>query len=214
MTNIPAGWYPDPSGTEQQRWWNGVSWGDQFAPNAAPVASALPTAQPYSVNATYAVPTAPAGTQPYTPWIWLLAVLPAIGILTSVVTIFTTNVDDLTGSASATNPFAYTPAEIISSLLGWVVIGLAILFGILDHRELRRRGVEQPFHWAFIFFNIIGAPVYMIGRSIVMRRRVGSGLAPMILNVALIVVGFIVGIAFAGSLFFQIFNSELSNVPS
>src|SRR4051812_46641018 len=29
---IQPGWYPDPQGSAQQRWWNGISWGDLQAP--------------------------------------------------------------------------------------------------------------------------------------------------------------------------------------
>jgi len=216
MTNIPAGWYPDPSGTTQQRWWDGAQWTEHYTPGADAAASVAPSAfpvapQPYSLQQPVGVPTAPAGTQPYTPWIWVLALLPIVGIVSSIVTIFTTDVDALANATDSSNPFAYTTADIVSSLVGWVVIGLSILSGILDYRTLVRRGVPQPFHWAFIFFSIIGAPVYMIGRSIVVRRRVGSGLAPMIVNIVLIIVNFVVGIIFAGSLFVQIFNSELGS---
>jgi len=28
---VPAGWYPDPQGSFQQRWWNGTSWTNEFA---------------------------------------------------------------------------------------------------------------------------------------------------------------------------------------
>lgn len=27
--STPAGWYPDPYDSSQQRWWNGMAWGDQ-----------------------------------------------------------------------------------------------------------------------------------------------------------------------------------------
>lgn len=30
-TPIPAGWYPDPAGSFQQRWWNGSEWTNDFA---------------------------------------------------------------------------------------------------------------------------------------------------------------------------------------
>jgi len=216
MTNIPAGWYPDPSGTTQQRWWDGAQWTEHYTPGADAAASVAPSGfpvapQPYSLQDTVGVPTAPAGTQPYTPWIWVLALLPIVGIVSSIVSIFTTDIEALANPANTANPFGYTTADIVSRLVGWVVIGLSILFGILDHRALVRRGVPRPFHWAFIFFSIIGAPVYMIGRSIVVRRRVGSGFVPMIVNIALIVVGFVVGIIFAGSLFVQMFSSELGS---
>ncbi|WP_165962817.1 DVUA0089 family protein [Occultella glacieicola] len=29
----PAGWFPDPSGADQLRYWNGATWSDQVAPN-------------------------------------------------------------------------------------------------------------------------------------------------------------------------------------
>jgi len=28
---VPAGWYPDPQGSFQQRWWNGTAWTNEFA---------------------------------------------------------------------------------------------------------------------------------------------------------------------------------------
>lgn len=31
-TAIPAGWYPDPEGSPQQRWWDGSLWTDSLAP--------------------------------------------------------------------------------------------------------------------------------------------------------------------------------------
>ena len=36
----PPGWYPDPSGVPQMRWWDGGSWGAQSAPH--PPASPTP----------------------------------------------------------------------------------------------------------------------------------------------------------------------------
>jgi hypothetical protein len=29
--SVPAGWYPDPAGSFQQRWWNGIAWTNDFA---------------------------------------------------------------------------------------------------------------------------------------------------------------------------------------
>lgn len=46
-TPIPAGWYPDPAGSFQQRWWNGTAWTNDFAQyrptliHSAPLAEAL-----------------------------------------------------------------------------------------------------------------------------------------------------------------------------
>jgi hypothetical protein len=38
MSTAPAGWYRDPSGQEQQRWWDGAAWTDHVQPAVARVA--------------------------------------------------------------------------------------------------------------------------------------------------------------------------------
>lgn len=40
---IPAGWYPDPRGTKQRRWWDGTSWTHALEAPPEPVAPAAPT---------------------------------------------------------------------------------------------------------------------------------------------------------------------------
>jgi hypothetical protein len=56
----PAGWYPDPNGSADQRWWNGQSWTSDMSPAPAPVASAaVPVATGFA--------TQPYATQPYAP---------------------------------------------------------------------------------------------------------------------------------------------------
>ncbi|GAA3770567.1 hypothetical protein GCM10022240_23530 [Microbacterium kribbense] len=42
----PAGWYPDPQGDGNQRWWNGVAWADQTRPAPVPPPPASPFAAP------------------------------------------------------------------------------------------------------------------------------------------------------------------------
>jgi len=39
---IPAGWYPDPRGTKQRRWWDGTSWTHALEAPPEPVAPAAP----------------------------------------------------------------------------------------------------------------------------------------------------------------------------
>lgn len=56
----------------------------------------------------------------------------------------------------------------------------------LDRRELRARGVERPFHWAWSILSVL---VYLIGRSVVVRRRVGGSAAPLWLFLGLGVLG-------------------------
>jgi hypothetical protein len=42
MSDTPAGWYPDPSGGPQQRYWDGAQWTDQVQAHAAPAAPQPP----------------------------------------------------------------------------------------------------------------------------------------------------------------------------
>ncbi|MCB0910575.1 MAG: DUF2510 domain-containing protein [Propionibacteriaceae bacterium] len=63
MTQIPAGWYPQPDGT--QRYWDGNGWTEQVAPTAPPQAAA---AQPQSAPVQPGNPPVPgAGPSPATP---------------------------------------------------------------------------------------------------------------------------------------------------
>ena len=233
----PAGWYPDPAGSNRTRWWNGFAWSDTYG-EPAPAASTLaasesPTAAPGSTqapayasapvygnspvygNAPAYAPSygagaeqkAPEGTSPYTPFIWLLALLPVVGLIDAAVTLST--FDRIVTEALAPDAPPFTPQQLISGAISWIVIGLSVLFGILDWRALKKAGVPNPFHWAWIFFAVIGAPVYMIGRSVVVRRRVGSGLAPMIVNLALVVASFVLGIVAAVLAVGSVFDSGL-----
>jgi Protein of unknown function (DUF2510) len=66
---IPAGWYPDPLGTLQQRWWNGNGWTREIAPYK-PTLSLIP-ADPYvppessAVLPAYSVISAYGAVQAY-----------------------------------------------------------------------------------------------------------------------------------------------------
>jgi hypothetical protein len=56
-----AGWYPDASDPSVQRWWNGISWGDQTRP-------ANPSAAPLTAPAARMVdPYAPVAPTPRAP---------------------------------------------------------------------------------------------------------------------------------------------------
>jgi len=58
-TTPAAGWYPDPAGGEDLRWWTGVTWTDDVRPS--PWATATPTA---AAPAVPVVTSAPPTTTP------------------------------------------------------------------------------------------------------------------------------------------------------
>jgi hypothetical protein len=135
-----------------------------------------------------------------TVWIWLVVLLPLVGVLGLVMFDWTSYIrdsfyagvyayesGDTTMAASST---AGTLITLVASVVTLVITALTVLFSFLDWRQLRARGVERPFHWAWSFFVLmIGSGlVYVIGRGIVLRRRTGSGLAPIWASIAVNIV--------------------------
>ncbi|MCO7203938.1 hypothetical protein NH287_10595, partial [Microbacterium sp. CnD16-F] len=123
---------------------------------------------------------APGAARAGTVWIWA-------AIAASVLPLYTGAFLDmeavarLFGEASG----ALTPAGwIVAGLsllvvVDLVLVALAVLFARLDHRALRRRGIPSPFGWgwaALAFVATLG--VYVAGRTFVVHRETGRGLAP------------------------------------
>lgn len=183
-SNVPAGWYPDPAGGPHSRWWDGVQWTEHFQQPYTGVAGAL---------------KAPEGIPVYNVWIWLVTLLPLLSIL-SLLTIDWSSfmrVDLTDPYASQTAQFGMmsSPAYLLTQLGGWVVLGLSVLFAYFDWRQLTRLGVPRPFHWAWAFLG----GVYSIGRSVVVRRRTGKGIAPMWITIGIYVLSFVVAFIIVGS---------------
>ena len=71
--STPAGWYPDPSGSGQQRYWDGTQWTEHYAPGAG-------YAQPVPGYAQPKAARPPVGPAPNVWWaVPSLAVLVLIG---------------------------------------------------------------------------------------------------------------------------------------
>ena len=191
VTATPPGWYPDPHGGPTARWWDGIQWTGHLMP--------LQPAEP---------PKAPEGTNTNTVWIWLVALLPLLGIASLFLI-------DFSGYLTATlqNPNSpaavsslFTPGYVLSIVLGWGGAIATVVAGYLDYRVLRARGVPQPFHWAFGFLVLASAGiVYPIGRSVVVRRRAGGSMAPMYVAIAVFVAIILTAIIWSIVLTTQIF---------
>lgn len=197
MTNTPAGWYPDPEDATRSRWWNGAEWSEH---RSAP-------ATPYSATTSAAELRAPEGTEWNTVWIWLVVLLPLI----PMVGLFTIdwsgliNLNDPTGMSSLA--FLVSPGYLMATIGGWVVYGLCAWFAYLDSRELQRRGVPRPFHFAWVFLS---SAVYAIGRSVVIRKRTDRGISPMWATIATLVVSFGVVIYMMVTMMTAIFGAVLT----
>ncbi|MBX9473077.1 hypothetical protein [Microcella sp.] len=167
---------------------------DPTTPRPDPYASAP---NPYSRETPAAALRAPEGTDPYTLWIWLIVALPVVQTLPIFFIDWSSFIDASLADPTGLGAYSvlFSPAYLVLIAFGWIGTGLMFWFAYLDWRELQRRGVPQPFHWAWIFLTLaVSYAVYTIGRSVVVKRRTGRGSAPMWITIATIVAGFGVGI--------------------
>lgn len=180
-SGAPAGWYPDSTNGNRLRYWDGIRWTEHFA---APDAAGL---------------KAPEGTDPNTPWIWLHLAMPVIASIPSLfidwAALLTIDPNDPAGMLDRQLAVYSSPGYIVSIVLPFLTYAAGVLFAFFDFRELERRGVPRPFHWAFAF---IPYSVYPIGRGIVAKRRTGRGIASTYVAIGVIVAGFIIGLVVAG----------------
>jgi hypothetical protein len=163
------------------RWWDGTRWTDYS--HTLGVDSGQPL-------------RAPAGTSPYTPWIWIFALLPLLQL--AEIPLFAAFYSSLF-RAGFQNSSALITAEYGPNSGYWAIQGISFLLygiyvalGLLDYRVLRSRGVPHPFHWAWSF---LGGIVYIIGRTVVVRRRTGAGMAPMWVNIVALIIAVVGSVA-------------------
>lgn len=177
---VVAGWYADHTDPALQRWWDGLSWTEH-------------TRAGYPAGGVEL--KAPEGTSWNTPWIWLVIFLP----LLSYTGLFFFNVSGLITRDPAALTAAMTGLviwSIVYTTVGLLLTAALIAFAYFDWRELKRRGVPEPFHWAFAFLGV----VYPIGRAVVTNRRIGDGLQVLWASIAVFVIG-IVGVTIWSILF-------------
>lgn len=182
------------------------------SPRPDPYASAP---SPYSREAQATAPRAPEGTDPYTIWIWLILAIPFVQTLPIFFIDWSSFIDASLADPTGLGAYSvlFSPAYLVLIAFGWIGTGLMFWFAYLDWRELQRRGVPQPFHWAWIFLTLaVSYAVYTIGRSVVVKRRTGRGSAPMWITIATIVAGLIVGIWITVVIFQELF-AAISAIP-
>ncbi|MAT18851.1 MAG: hypothetical protein CMF56_09860 [Leifsonia sp.] len=165
---------------------------------------------PYTVDATTAL-RAPAGTSTSTPWIWVIALVPLLSVIPAMFIdwrgILTISL--LYPSDPAAQFALFTdPGYLSTVLLGIVATAILVLGAYFDHKQLKARGVPQPFAWPWMLFVFVagGNLVYVIGRSVVVRRRTGGGLAPLWATIAVHAVSLVVGIVIMSIVFSTVFE--------
>ncbi|KQV07052.1 DUF2510 domain-containing protein [Leifsonia sp. Root112D2] len=203
----PPGWYDDPAGSSQLRWWDGTQWTQHLrarADAAAPVTGTSTATTPLASAApAYASgvvpPVAPskvaAGTPVYTGFIWAIVLLPVLSIIAlgffdiRGYMLRSIQLDGQASSSMAGMSMLFDPMYLLIMVLGWAVYAGTVVLAYFDWRALTRAGFVAPFHWAWSFLS---ATVYVIGRSVIVRRRAGHGLAPIWVLIGVVILGVIV----------------------
>lgn len=195
--SAPAGFYPDPASGPRRRWWSGSAWTEHLEQPAAPVAQAPYGGYP-AYPASAPVAEAPRDVDTNTVWVWLAIVASVVPFLTVFLIDWNGYLDafDAGMRTGETAQIGAWEAQTFGvSLLSWAAIAAFIVFCWLDWRELRRRAIPAPFHWAWSFFALLsaGVAVSMIGRTVVLRRRtVSGGWPPLWVWLGATVLGYIV----------------------
>jgi len=155
-------------------------------------------------SATASASASPTGVKTDTVWVWLIILTPLLELGSLFLIDFTGYIEASIAEPESIRTILslYTSPGFVILLLGsFVIYGLTVVFAVLDVRELRARGVVNPFHWAFAF---IGQLVYVIGRSVVVKTRTGQGLGPLWGMIGAIALSFVVALIWTVVLTVQI----------
>jgi hypothetical protein len=166
----------------------------QAAPYAAQPAAQPFAAQPYTGQTHAAQPyvvqqygmamtpgRVPEGT-PTANWlIWAYTLLPLLSLVTLFAWDFEGYMRASLASPMAADSMLLDPGYLLLSLGSWVLSAGMIVLAVFDWRWLGQQGYSRRFHWAWA---ILGNLVYVIGRSVVVKRQAGRGFAPMWATIA------------------------------
>lgn len=177
-THAQPGWYADPAGSAQNRWWDGTQWTEHMQ---------APAFADYRASAA---PEVASGTPVYNAFIWVIALLPVVSLVSFSlfnVSGYVIQARSLGGQHGLLGGW-----YVLVTVIGWVVYLVTVLLAYFDWQKLRRDGYVRPFHWAWTFLS---AGVYVIGRSVIVRRRAGHGLIPIWVWAGITLIIMIVAIA-------------------
>lgn len=184
---LPApGWYIDPE-SGRRRWWNGIAWATRADESRTLSAATVGLVRQPALSMSTGV----------SPWpVWGIVLLPLVGAAPLLLLDLKDYARAVLAATVAHAVAPPPPGFVAAQLLGLVTFVAAIVLAYLDRRILIRRGVVRPFHWAWSVVPL----VYLIGRAVVLKRRVGRGSAPVWFYLLLSVgIGVVEGILIATS---------------
>ena len=147
----PAGWYPDPTGAPQQRWWNGESW-----------EMATMREDRSAVETGSALARRPRLTLA----IWILAAGPMIFVA---------------GVFVASLGFGYDAGPVAVLFFALAALGGSVVLMAWDAKDLQRLGLEPLYdgRWSLSMYRIM-LLAYVPLRTIAVFRQTGHGRGPVV----------------------------------
>jgi hypothetical protein len=163
---IPAGWYSDPAGFDQLRWWDGTGWTQHLVPRPTPMHAPVirvpevpqPFAQQPFAQATLATPG-----KANTVSSWFIALSPVFYAVAYILTL---------SNAAAQPGVSYS----YGAIAGSIAFVAAIIFAAVDRHALKKRGYPAP---ASVWWVLLTPLAYLIVRTVKLRREVGRGSGPL-----------------------------------
>jgi len=158
---------------------------------------AQPQAQPW--------PPSPQGSAPAmvavnTPWAWVIGALAFVqicayfvvdwgAILRLNLAIISLGVGGPVRSELSSYVAAVVPSIALAGVISLICYAASIVCAYLDQRALARLGVVKPFSWGWNF--LLQPLLYLIGRTVVLRRQGRTSSGPLWLAIAGVVASWI-----------------------
>jgi hypothetical protein len=183
-----AGWYPDPAGSDELRWWSGAAWTDHLQPRAQPAPA--PTPSPMQWEPVAPMPQvspvigAAANAKPYVPFSQPLVqqrttpnpTFVPVGTTASVWILVLTPLGSIAGTW-----MTLTSGNLLIAGASSLLLLIAVIAAVLvDRRNLINGGIEPPSGW----WILLAVLAYLIARTVALHRHGISSMSPIILHLA------------------------------
>lgn len=188
ISHIPAGWYPDPLGVSQRRWWDSRAWTQYVAPVQYRAAEPQ-TSLPATTDPVY-VPMATRPREQFafertqqvstTVAVWLITIMPAIQLTVVLMLIF---------MLADFGRFMQTGFGLIFFL--WTAV-----LATRDRQALVEAGHTETASPCWLLLSPLA---YLIARTIRVHQNTGRGFAPLWVYLVLAVLPVIAALVYLTS---------------